>query len=304
MLEKFADYWGEGAILDKVTLKVIPDGQTMVMSLRSGAIDMAERLSSSQIADLNELTILEGSSNIIQALYLNNDFEPFRDIRVRQALCYAIDKHAVIDLAADGHGIPVGSSMISSMGKYVVPELVDYYKPDVEKAKALLKEAGYEKLSFSITVPSSMPAHVDAAQVIVEQLRAAGIDASINLVEWATWYDETYKGRKFEATVVGMDTHSLAASGCLARFQSENSKNFINFSNADYDETYLKALATVDEAEQTALFKQCETILTEQAANVYIQDAASFVAMQKDVGGYQFYPALYIMDLSTMYRVK
>jgi len=149
-----------------------------------------------------------------------------------------------------------------------------------------------------------MPAHVDAAQVIVEQLRAAGIDASINLVEWATWYDETYKGRKFEATVVGMDTHSLAASGCLARFQSENSKNFINFSNADYDETYLKALATVDEAEQTALFKQCETILTEQAANVYIQDAASFVAMQKDVGGYQFYPALYIMDLSTMYRVK
>ena len=304
VLEKFADYWGEGAILDKVTLKVIPDGQTMVMSLRSGAIDMAERLSSSQIADLSELTVLEGSSNIVQALYLNNDFEPFRDLRVRQALCYAIDKHAVIDLAADGHGTPIGSSMIASMGKYVVPELVDYYKPDVEKAKALLKEAGYEKLSFSITVPSSMPAHVDAAQVIVEQLRAAGINASINLVEWATWYDETYKGRKFEATVVGMDTHSLAASGCLARFQSENGKNFINFSNADYDETYAKALATVDEAEQTALFKQCQTILTEQAANVYIQDAASFVAMQKDVGGYQFYPALYIMDLSTMYRVK
>ena len=85
---------------------------------------------------------------------------------------------------------------------------------------------------------------------------------------------------------------------------SNNSKNFINFSNPHYDETFAKALATVDEAEQTALFKQCQTILTEQAANVYIQDAASFVAMQKDVGGYQFYPALYIMDLSTMYRVK
>ncbi len=304
VLEKFADYWGTGAILDKVTLKVIPDAQTMVMSLRSGAVDMAERLSSSQVSDLSELTILEGSSNVVQALYLNNDFEPFRDIRVRQALNYAVDKHAVIDLSADGHGTPIGSSMIASMGRYVVPELVDYYKPDTEKAKALLKEAGYENLSFSITVPSSMPAHVDAAQVIVEQLRAAGISASINLVEWATWYDEAYKGRNFEATVIGMDTHSLAASGCLARFQSEHAKNFINFKNDEYDETYAKAVSTVDPEEQTRLFKQCQTILTEQAANVYLQDVASFVALQTDVSGYRFYPALYIMDLSTMYRIN
>ena len=156
-LEKFADYWGKAALLDKVTLKVIPDGQTMVMSLRSGAIDMSNHLTASQIADLSELTILEGGSNIIQALYLNNDFEPFRDLRVRQALCCAIDRQAVIDIANDGHGIPVGSSMIPSMGKYVVPELLDVYKPDAEKAKALLKEAGYENLSFSITVPSACP---------------------------------------------------------------------------------------------------------------------------------------------------
>jgi peptide/nickel transport system substrate-binding protein len=276
----------------------------MVMSLRSGAVDMSNHLTASQIADLSELSILEGGSNIIQALYLNNDFEPFRDLRVRQALCYAIDRQAVIDLASDGHGIPVGSSMIPSMGKYVVPELLEVYKPDAEKAKALLKEAGYENLSFSITVPSNYPAHVDAAQVIVEQLRAAGINAEINLVEWAAWLDGVYKGRQFESTVVGMDTHSLAASGCLARFQSESGKNFINFNSPEYDAAYAKALATVDEAEQTELFKECERILTNEAANVYLQDSASFAVMQKDVAGYQFYPALYIMDLSTMYRIK
>ena len=173
-----------------------------------------------------------------------------------------------------------------------------------ELGKQLLKEAGYENLKFAITVPSSYPMHVDTAQVIVEQLRAAGIDATINLVEWAAWLDEVYKGRKFEATVVGMDTHSLAASGCLARFQSDSSKNFVNFASEEYDETYRKALSTVDAEEQTALFKQCETILAEQAANVYLQDPASFAATQKNVGGYRFYPALYIMDLSTMYRTK
>jgi len=303
VLERFADYWGTGALVDKVTLKVIPDPQTLVMSLRSGAVDMAERLTSSQIAELGDLNILEGSSNIVQALYLNNDFAPFRDIRVRQALCYAIDKHAVIDLAADGHGTPVGSSMFPAFGKYFMPELTDYYTPDVEKAKALLKEAGYENLSFTITVPSNMPAHVDAAQVVVEQLRLAGVTATIDQVEWTTWLKETYQGRNFEATIVGMDAHGVAASDMLARFQSESGKNFINFSDPEYDETYAKAIATVDDAAQTELFKRCETILTERAANVYLQDAASFVVLQKGIEGYRFYP-LYVMDLSTIHRAS
>ena len=303
VLEKFADYWGEGAILDKVTLKVIPDAQTMVMSLRSGAVDMAERLTTSQIAELRDLTILEGSSNVVQALYLNNSFEPFADIRVRQALCYAIDKRGVIDLAADGHGTPVGSSMFPAFGKYFMPELTDYYQPDAAKAKELLKEAGYENsLRFTITVPSNMPAHVDAAQVMAEQLRAVGVEAKINQVEWATWLEEAYRGRKFEATVVGMDAHGVAASDMLARFQSQSGKNFINFSDEEYDEVYAQAMATVDVERQTELFKQCETILTERAANVYIQDVASFVAMQKNLAGYEFYP-LYVMDLSTIYRL-
>ena len=298
-LEKFSDYWGEGARMDKVTLKVIPDAQTMVMSLRSGAVDMATRLTTSQIDSLQDLTILEGSNNVVQALYLNNDFEPFRDLRVRQALCYAIGKQEVIDLSAGGHGAPVGSSMFPAFGKYFMPELTDYYKPDPEKAKALLKEAGVDKLSFTITVASNMPPHVDAAQVMVELLRDVGVEAKINQVEWAAWYKDVYSGRNFEATVVGLDAHGLAASDMLARFQSEHSKNFINFSSPEYDETYAKAIATVDEAEQTALFKQCERILTEQAASVYIQDVASFVALQKNVSGYRFYP-LYVMDLATI----
>ena len=303
VLEKFADYWGTPAILDKVTLKVIPDGQTMVMSLRSGAVDMAVRLTTSQIAELSELNILEGSSNVVQALYLNNDFAPFSDVRVRQALCYAIDKQAVLDLASDGHGTPVGSSMFPAFGKYFMPELTDYYQPDVEKGKALLAEAGYPNgFTFTITVPSNMPAHVDVAQVLVELLRPIGVTAKINQVEWATWLEDAYRGRKFEATVVGMDAHGLAASDMLARFQSDSGKNFINFSNADYDAVYAQAMATVDEDAQTALFKQCETILTEQAASVYIQDVASFVAMQKDVTGFVYYP-LYVMDLSTIHRV-
>ena len=236
---------------------------------------------------------------MVQALYLNNSFKPFSDIRVRQALCYAVGKQDVIDLSANGHGTPVGSSMFPAFGKYFMPELTDYYQPDAEKARALLKEAGQEKLSFTITVAANMPAHVDAAQVIVELLRNVGVEAKINQVEWATWYKEVYSGREYEATIVGLDAHGLAASDMLARFQSDHSKNFVNFNSPEYDETYRKAIATVDETEQTALFKQCQRILTEQAASVYLQDVASFVVLQKNVSGYRFYP-LYVMDLATI----
>ena len=301
ILEKNADYWGEPAHVDKVTLKVIDDSETMVMSLRSGAVDMAVRMNANQIKGLSDLNIKEGSSNVVQALYLNNAFEPFSDIRVRQALCYAIDKHAVIDLGNDGHGTAVGSSMFPTFGKYFMDELTDYYTPDPEKARELLKEAGYENsLEFTITVPSNMQQHVDTAQVIIEQLKEVGVTAKLNQVEWTTWLDETYKGRKFEATVVGMDAHGVAASDMLARFESTSSKNFINYNDPEYDAAYQKAVSTTDDAEQTAAFKECERILTEKAANVYIQDVASFTVMQNNVDGYEYYP-LYVMDLSKVY---
>ena len=70
----------------------------------------------------------------------------------------------------------------------------------------------------------------------------------------------------------------------------------------DYDAFYARALATADAEEQTELFKACERVLTEQAANVYLMDPPEFVAMQKNVSGYRFYPALYILDLASLYK--
>ena len=303
VFEKNADYWGEPAYLDKVTLKVIDNTETLVMSLKSGAVQMATHLVSSQVNELGDMNILEGSSNAVQALYLNNAFEPFTDVKVRQALNYGIDQQAILDIAFDGYGSRVGSSMFPAFKKYFMEELNDMYPYDVEKAKALLAEAGKENLEFTITVPSNMQQHVDTAQVIVEQLKAIGVNAKINQVEWATWLEETYRGRKFEATIVGFDAHGVAASDMLARFQSDNGKNMINFNSQAYDAKYKEAMSTTDDAVQTAAFKECEKILAEEAANVYIQDPASFVALSKGYEGFKFYP-LYVCDFATIYKTE
>ncbi len=305
VMERFDDYWGEKAKCAKVTFKVVEDGQTMVMSLRSGAIDLAAHLEASQVAELADLTVLEGSMNLVQALYLNNAQPPFDDIRVRQALCYAIDKHMVIDLAADGHGAALGSSMYPAFGKYFDEELTDWYEPDVEKAIELLAEAGYtaaNPLEFTINVVEAYTPHVNAAQAVVELLRQTGVvEAEIVQMENAAWYSDVYQGRDFQATLHGMDASTLTASALLARFVSDNAKNFIGFDSADYDAAYAAALATTDDAEQVGHFLDCQHILTEQAANVYLQDLADFVVMQPNVSGYQFYP-LYVMDLAGVYK--
>ena len=300
VMERFDDYWGEKALCAKVTFRVIEDGQTMVMSLRSGAIDLAAHLEASQVAELEGLTVLEGSMNLVQAMYLNNAQPPFDDISVRQALCYAIDKQMVIDLAGDGHGTPVGSSMYPAFGRFFDAELADYYQPDADKALQLLAEAGYNKdhpLEFTIIVPSNYTPHVDAAQVMVSLLDQLGgaVKAKIEQVEWATWYSDVYQGRQFEATVCGMDASTLTGSAMLSRFVSDSPKNFTSFYDEDYDMAYNAALENGDSLEEC--FGTCQQILARQAANVYIQDLADFVVMQPNVTGYRFYP-LYVMDLA------
>jgi len=303
VLTRFDEYWGTKANIRDITLKIIADGDMIVTNLKSGSIDMFCRLTTSQVNELagSDYDIYEGTMNLVQAMYLNNTFEPFRDVRVRQALCYAIDPQGILDLGFEGKGTIIGSSMFPAFGKYYEEDLAQMYPQNIEKAKELLAEAGYpDGFSFSITVPSNYQPHVDTAQIIVEQLKQVGVNATINLVEWDTWVSDAYVGRNFEATVVGVDASTLTARALLERFTSDNSKNFINFNSAEYDEAYAQAESATDDATKTAYFKECERILAEQAANVYIQDMASFVALNSRYGGYQFYP-LYVQDFAALY---
>ena len=303
VLERFADYWGTPARLDKVTYKISENVEGLILGLQSGALDLVAHLSSTQTAQLNEADfhIEQGTMNLVQALYLNNAVSPFDDVRVRQALCYAVDKHAVIDLAFDGYGHPLGSSMYPAFGKYFDESLTDYYPHDVEKAKALLAEAGYaDGFSMSITVPSNYQPHMDTAQVLVEQLKEIGVTATIQPVEWASWVSDTYQGRNYQSTVVGVDASDMTARAMLARFQSESDKNFVNYKNDEYDALFAQALSCWDDAEQTEIYRQMERNLTENAANVYIQDLADLVAVRNGLEGLAFYP-LYVLDVSTLY---
>lgn len=302
VMERFEDYWGAPAWLDKVTYKICENADALVMNLNGGSIDLCAHLTSAQASQLNQnFQVLEGTMNLVQAIYLNNQAKPFDNQLVRQALCYAIDRQGIMDMVADGHGTAVGSSIYPAFTKYFLPELVDKYPHDVAKAKELLAQAGYpDGFDMTISVPNNYQPHMDTAEVVAEQLREAGINVTIQPVEWSIWLDTIYNGRQFQATVVGVDAANMTARAMLERFTSDYGKNFINYNNPAYDALFQKAINAQDEAGQTDLYKQMETMLADTAANVYIQDLCDLVAMRQDLGGLKFYP-IYVLDLSTVY---
>ena len=299
IMTRFDDYWGEKAYIKDVVFKIEANSDAVVMDLNGGSIDMYPRITSTQVAQLSEdFEVYEGTMNLVQALYLNNAEKPFDDVRVRQALCYAINPQEIMDYVSDGAGTEIGSAMFPSFSKYFLPELNDTYNTDYDKAKELLAEAGYpDGFEFTITVPSNYTQHVDTAQVLSEQLKNIGVKANIQEIEWNSWISDVYSDRKYQSTVVGVDASTLAASSLLARYVSDAGRNFTNFNSAAYDEAYANAQSTSDDKAKTDYYKECEKILSEEAASVYIQDLPEFVALNKKYTGYVFYP-LYVQDIS------
>ena len=298
ILKKFGEYWGEQANIENITLKIIPDADSIVMNLNGGGVDMFARLSSTQVAQLNDsFNILEGEMNLVQAVYLNHKVKPFDDVRVCKALSLAIDKEEIFNLTSDGKGFPVASSMFPSFKKYYV-DLNGKYEKDIEQAKLLLKEAGYpDGFEFSMVIPSNYQPHIDTAQVIAEQLRQIGVTANIQLIEWNSWLFDVYSGRNYEATVIGVDASSLTAAAMLERFRSDADNNFTNYSNPEYDKLYNEILAEKDDDKRTKMYGELQEILCDDAANIYIQDMAEFVAISNKLDGYTFYP-MYVQDFS------
>ncbi|MDE6590083.1 MAG: ABC transporter substrate-binding protein, partial [Oscillospiraceae bacterium] len=301
VMEKYDGYWGEGARLDKVTFRIIADTSALVIGLKGGTLDMVIHLPNTLEGEVKDgFTIHQDTMKLVQALYLNNAVEPFNNELVRQAMYYAINVDEIIDFVCDGAGVATGTSMYPANQKYFVADLARNYTQDVEKAKELLAQAGYpDGFTMKITAPSNYAQHVDTAQVIVEQLRAVGITAELEQVEWSAWVSDVYRGRQYESTVCGIAADDMTAREMLVRYMTEDRKNFIGFSDEEYDRVLTEAQASIDEGEQTALYKRAEEILNEKAASLWIQDMCELVVMNPALDGFTFY-STYVLDMSTI----
>ncbi len=306
VLKKNPEYWQEGLpYLDEVDFKIVSGSDSALLELKGHSIDLYSYLTDSQAAELaNDYQILSASSDVLQGMFLNNAVAPFDNVKVRQAVCYAMDRDLANEFVVGGNGTIMSAPMLPAMKDYYV-ELNDVYGTgaNVEKAKQLLAEAGYpDGVSFTVRVPSNYEAHVQTAEVIAEQLKDANIDCKIELIDWNTWLEDVYKGRNYQATLCGI-TCDMTPSYLTVRFQSGHNKNFINFASAEYDAAYKKAEASLNLEEKAKFYKEAQEIFVREAGTAFIQVPPITIALNKDLAGYKFYP-IYVQDMSTVYFTK
>lgn len=306
VLAKHAEYWQEGLpYLDEVTFKIIANVDTAMLDIKGGSVDVVPYLTDSQAAELSStFNVVSAPSNVVQALFFNCAEGPLTNAKVRQAICYALDKDMVSQFVAGGNGTLISSAMLPTLQDFYV-DLNDTYgnTANVEMAKKLLAEAGYpDGIDLEITVPSNYDVHVEATEVVAEQLKQANINVTINAVEWGVWLEETYNGRKYEATICGI-TSDITPGYLLNRFVSGSSKNFINYNNAEYDAMYAQVESAATLEERAVYYKNLQQIICEDAGSAFIMVPPLTIAMNKELGGYKFYP-IYVQDMSTVYWMK
>ncbi len=203
-LSKWDGFRNAAAIkIRKATFRFISDPAAQVAALLAGDVDAFPRVTPRSVAQFKtnaKFQVLLNGSRAKTILAINNKKKPLDDVRVRRAIAAAIDRKAVIEGAGDGFGAPIGSHYVPGAFGYVDTTGINPF--NIEKAKALLAEAGIKTpLELSLKLPPA-PYARQGGEVIAAQLAKVGIIAKIENVEWAQWLSGTYTNKAYDLTII------------------------------------------------------------------------------------------------------
>lgn len=293
VLVKNEDYYLEGKTpkVDEVQFKVMPDTESSLLAMQAGEIDVLPGVTEQGLVQLGDaVEVVTGPQNMVQIMALNNSFEPLSDVRVRQAINFAVDKDIIIDTVSEGKATKLGSNFSPAMDFYFEEGLEEYYATNLDKANELMADAGYaDGFDLQLTVPSEYQFHVDTAQMLASQLQQININVKIETIEFSTWLERVYTNAEYESTVISF-TGKLDPQEVVGRFVSDYSKNFVKFNNADFDKVISNATKETDENAKADFYKAAQRILTEEAASVFIMDPNRSIAMANGLTGFKMFP--------------
>jgi len=286
-LKRNDNYWGPKPALSQVVFQDIPDNSARLMALKSGSIDAMIGLNPDDYktvkADPN-LQILLRAPNNVGYLAMNNLHKPFDNVKVRQAVAYAIDKKAIADAFYAGLGQVATNPMPPTLWGF--NKDVQGYPYDPAKAKELLKEAGFPN-GFSTTLWAMpvarpyMPQPTEIAQAIQTDLAKVGIQAKIVTYDWATYLAKGENGEHdmyllgwtgdngdpddFLYVLLGKDNATKGSATNVSFYQNDQVNNLLK-----------QAQTVSDQSQRAALYEQAETIINQDEPMVplvYSQDA-------------------------------
>ncbi|HEX3059369.1 MAG TPA: ABC transporter substrate-binding protein [Usitatibacter sp.] len=276
-LERFPNYWNKGAIhFDKVTYEPVVDPTARLASLKSGQLDFIERVNPSDMPALKGdpkvkaakiveigyqgITINIGKSEESQKTALG------KDPRVREAFELSLDRDAIVQVAMDGEAVAGNQWVAPTNTWYAKSEPIP--KRDVNRAKALLREAGVTNPSFTLLTPTTADAQ-RVAQVVQSMAKEAGFDVKIQLTEFATTLNLADKGQ-YEAFVLAWSGRADPDGNIYSHLVSKQPLNYAGYANADFDRAITESRETNDAAQRAKLFEQAAKMEHRDRPIVYL----------------------------------
>lgn len=268
VLEKNPSYWDAAnpSSLDTVTFRFVGDPQAQVAALQSGGLDAFPELSAPELfgafASDPRFAAVAGNTELKVVAGMNNAVKPFDDIRVRQALMMAVDRATLIEGAYSGFGQAIGSHYTPNDPGYV--DLTAVHPYDVERAKALLAEAGHpDGLAFTMKVPQ-MPYAIRSAEVMQAMFAEIGVTMTIAPTEFpAKWVSEVLKGKDYEMTIVA---HAEPLD--IAIYARPD--YYFGYENPAFNEVIAKADAASDEATRLQFYGEAQRMLAADVPALYL----------------------------------
>ncbi|TWG94240.1 peptide/nickel transport system substrate-binding protein [Mesorhizobium sp. J18] len=296
-LLKNENYYKDGQPkLDAIELRIMPEVAARVSAVSTGEVDLVWDMPPEglqQIENNPDVTIDSVATSSWDGLILNNAHAPFDNPNVRQAISAGIDREAMVEFAVFGAGTPT-LTMIPPGHPYHNDD-IPLPKPDVDKAKQLLAEAGFpDGFEATLYVPSGRPPKERLGLAAREMLAQIGIKVDIQVVPWDSFISNIEGKAAFY--VDGFYSRPAVDPSIFPWFHSTGSWNSTlwNYSNSEIDAVLDKARATTDEEERASLYKEFQRLAYENPPSVipYVINHAN--AVRTNVKGFRSSPMMWL----------
>jgi peptide/nickel transport system substrate-binding protein len=298
VLARNDQYWGGAPKIRQAIYVPIIEAQARLAAIKTGEIDMTIDVPPDSLDALRkdpDVVVAEANSSAVWYVALNTRHPILKDRRVRQALNYAVNKEAMIRDILKGTAIVATSPMSPAYGSFHEPQ-VTRYPYDPEKAKALLKDAGYPN-GFELTflVPESgsgMQSPVEMGTVIQANLAAVGVKAKIQTMEWGAYLKKYLEGPDMAEMSwnpsIGDPDHMMYMLLSSDRFPPAFNAGF--FQHGKLDDLLRKGRTTIDDKERIPLYREAQKIVAEEAPWIFVDHGKQVIIHRKRVQGFKLHP--------------
>lgn len=285
-------YWGPAPQIQNVTVRIVSEASNRVQQLSRGEVGLALEIPPKDVATLEStegVVIDSRASNKILFFAMNNKVAPFDDPLVRQAISYAIPYEALLSDVMRGQASPLRSAVPSSMPGYTDEGFS--YTHDLDKAKALLAEAGHaDGFEFDFTLGGGFQDWADDAVLIQAELAKIGVTMNINSMARPQFL-EALRTKEVAAYISRWTSFVNDPQYHLGLLMiTDTSSNYMNYSNKRVDELQKLSATETDPAVRQKNYAEMQNLITADAPWAYLYEYNIVVGLSEKTTGYTSYP--------------